>query len=39
MLEKQLPIVGKNMEKRIVKSSSTRLARLIQNDAATRKSD
>lgn len=33
MLEKQFPIVGKSMEKRILKSSSTRLSQLIQNDA------
>jgi len=38
MLEKQFPIVGKSMEKRIVEKSSTRLARLIQRDSAVKTS-
>jgi len=35
-LEHQFPIVGKSMEKRVVQSSSTRLAQLIRRDAASK---
>jgi AcrR family transcriptional regulator len=36
MLEKQFPVMGKSVERRIIRASSSRLARLIQHDATTK---